>query len=72
VLAGAARTHLGGRWWLNDPDCLLARPGVERREEWAEHLRSVGGLASSSDPFAALDDWGLAVTRELLGGRDPA
>ncbi len=67
VLAGSARTYMDGRFWVNDPDCLLARPEVERREEWAEHLRSVGGLVSSSDPLAALDDWGLAVTRELLG-----
>ncbi|HET9076872.1 MAG TPA: glycoside hydrolase family 36 protein [Acidimicrobiales bacterium] len=67
VLAGSARTWMDGRFWVNDPDCLLARPGVERREEWADHLRAVGGLVSSSDPLAALDDWGLAVTRELLG-----
>ncbi len=67
ALAGAARAHMGGRFWVNDPDCLLARPGVERREEWARHLRAVGGLMSSSDPLAALDPWGLAVTRELLG-----
>lgn len=67
VLAGTARKYMDDRFWVNDPDCLLARPGVERREEWAEHLRAVGGLASSSDPFAALDRWGLDVTRELLG-----
>jgi len=65
-LAGAARAHLDRRWWLNDPDCLLARPGVERREDWAAHLRRVGGLASCSDPFEALDAWGLEVTRELM------
>ncbi|MST32377.1 alpha-galactosidase [Acidimicrobiaceae bacterium USS-CC1] len=69
VLAGSARTHLDGRFWVNDPDCLLARPGVERREVWADHLRSVGGLASSSDPLASLDEWGLSVTRELLQRR---
>lgn len=69
VLAGSARTHLDGRFWVNDPDCLLARPGVERREVWADHLRSVGGLASSSDPLASLDEWGLTVTRELLQRR---
>lgn len=66
TLVGAARGHLD-RWWVNDPDCLLARPGVERREAWAEHLRATGGMSSCSDPFAALDDWGLEVTRELMG-----
>lgn len=72
VLAGRGRQPWHGRLWHNDPDCLLARPGVERREDWAAHLRAVGGLASASDPVRDLDAWGLAVTRELMRPSDPA
>ena len=30
-----ARAWQHGRFWNNDPDCLMLRPGVERREDWA-------------------------------------
>jgi hypothetical protein len=46
--------------------CLIVRAEVERREEWAALLRETGGLAVSSDPLDALDEQGLAWTRELL------
>jgi alpha-galactosidase len=61
-----ARAWQHGRFWVNDPDCLMARPGVERREAWAETVRRFGGLRSSGDGLAELDDWGLATTRRLL------
>lgn len=61
------RGYQHGRYWVNDPDCLLARPAAERREQRVDLIRSLGGLRSSSDPIAQLDDWGLAVTAELLG-----
>lgn len=66
VLMGRARAYQHGRWWVNDPDCLMLRPGVERRELWATELAAHGGLAVSGDPLAALDADGLAWTRELL------
>jgi alpha-galactosidase len=66
VLTGTARAWQHGRFWVNDPDCLLARPRVERRAELAEHVRRHGGLRGCSDRIAELDEWGLAVTRELL------
>ncbi|HEY5335898.1 MAG TPA: glycoside hydrolase family 36 protein [Mycobacteriales bacterium] len=72
VLAGRGRQTWHGRLWHNDPDCLLARPGVERRADWAAHLRAVGGLASASDAVRDLDAWGLTVTRELMRPSDPA
>lgn len=72
VLAGRGRQAWHGRLWHNDPDCLLARPGVERREDWAAHLRAVGGLASASDAVRDLDAWGLEVTRELMRPSDPS
>jgi alpha-galactosidase len=66
VMTGQARAFQHGRFWVNDPDCVIVRPAVERREEWADHVRHYGGLRGSSDRIADLDEWGLAVTRELL------
>lgn len=61
-----ARAWQHGRFWSNDADCLIARPAVERREEWATTVERYGGLISVSDRIAALDDWGLDTTRRLL------
>lgn len=66
VAAGRARRWMHGRWWINDPDCLIARPEMEQREAWARELQRFGGLAVSSDPLDRLDARGLAWTRELL------
>ena len=65
-LTGAAREFLHARWWVNDPDCIMARPEVEAREDWAGHIEATGGLRGSSDPIAALDAWGLDTTRRLM------
>ncbi|MGH3714839.1 MAG: glycoside hydrolase family 36 protein [Micromonosporaceae bacterium] len=72
----AALTTIGrawqhGRWWVNDPDCLVARPAIERREDWAEVVERYGGLRASSDRIADLDDWGLARTRRVLSEVPP-
>jgi len=61
-----ARAWQHGRFWVNDPDSLMARPGVERREDWAAVVDKFGGLRASSDAIALLDDWGLETTRRLL------
>jgi alpha-galactosidase len=66
VLTGRGRQWQHGRFWVNDPDCLLARPAVERREAWAAHVAEVGGLVASSDRLRDLDEWGLATTRRQL------
>jgi alpha-galactosidase len=55
-----------GRFWINDSDCLVAGPHVERREEWAAVVERYGGLRTSSDRLQALDEWGLDTTRRLL------
>jgi alpha-galactosidase len=60
------RTWQQGRFWVNDADCLVAGPHVERREDWAEVVAAYSGLRSSSDRLRGLDDWGLATTRRLL------
>lgn len=61
-----ARAWQQGRFWVNDPDCLLARPGVQRREDWAALVERYGGLRSSGDGLHNLDPWGLQTTRRLL------
>jgi alpha-galactosidase len=66
ALTGRARTWQHGRFWANDADCLIARPQVERRKEWATHIDRYGGLRSSSDRLLDLDDWGLETTSRLL------
>lgn len=63
------RAWMNGRLWMNDPDCLVARQQIKRREEWAAHLDSYGGLRWSSDRLAALDARGLELTRRFLTGR---
>jgi alpha-galactosidase len=61
-----ARAWQQGRFWVSDPDCLMARPEVARREDWAQTVRRFGGLRSASDGLAGLDAWGLETTRQLL------
>ncbi|MFJ3668085.1 alpha-galactosidase [Streptomyces sp. NPDC090106] len=65
---GASRQWQHGRLWTNDPDCLLARPGVETRERWAAHVGSTGGVRASGDRLLSLDPWGVETTRGLLDG----
>lgn len=66
ALAGRWRAWQHRRWWINDPDCLIARPAMQRREEWAAHIERYGGLLTSSDRLLELDEWGLSTTRRLL------
>jgi alpha-galactosidase len=70
----AARAWQQGRLWVNDPDCVVARPSYSLRERWASAARRFGGLRSFSDRVAELDEWGLATVRDLLadgGTPDP-
>jgi len=71
TLMGRSRAWQHGRFWINDPDCLVLRAEVADRERWAGHVRAVGGLAVSSDPLDALDARGLELTRELLRPASP-
>lgn len=70
----AARAWQQGRLWVNDPDCVVARPSYSLRERWAPAARDLGGLRSFSDLVAGLDDWALTMLRTLLaegGTADP-
>jgi alpha-galactosidase len=55
LAAGRARAWMHGRLWVNDPDCLVLRPGQARREEWAAHVAATGGLVFSGDRLPELD-----------------
>lgn len=61
-----ARAWQHGRFWINDADCLVARPTFDRRAEWASVIGVYGGLRSISDRIDDLDDWGLEATRDTL------
>lgn len=62
------RSWMNRRFWLNDPDTIVASPKIQEREAWAAHLMSYGGLRFSSDRLAALDARGLELTRRFLAG----
>lgn len=66
-----ARRWQHGRFWVNDADCLVARPAFARRAAWAEVVEQCSGLRSASDRVADLDEWGLATTRKILGTVPP-
>lgn len=66
-----ARAWQHGRYWVNDADCLVARPSFAARREWAEVIERYGGLRSASDRIAELDDWGMETTRRLLATAPP-
>lgn len=66
LAAGRARAWMHGRLWVNDPDCVLVRPDVERPEPWREYVQTLNGLAVSSDPLPELDAEHVATTRALM------
>jgi alpha-galactosidase len=66
-----ARAWQHGRLWVSDPDCLMLRPSVERREDWASLVARYGGLRASGDGIDELDEWGLEQTRSLLTPASP-
>jgi alpha-galactosidase len=72
LAAGRARAWMHGRVWVNDPDCVLVRPEVERPEPWQEYISTLRGLAVSSDPLALLGADQLDRTRALMVPADLA
>lgn len=61
-----ARSWQHGRFWTNDPDCLVARPEFVLREQWADVVLAAPGIRGFSDRIAGLDARGLELVRELL------
>ena len=72
ILTSTGRAWQHGRFWINDPDCLIVGPQVENRVALADYIGRVGGLRASSDRIAELDEWGLAQTMALLTDVPPA
>lgn len=70
LAGGRARAWMHGRLWVNDPDCVLVRPEVERPAPWRDYIEALRGLAVSSDPLPLLDADHLAQTRELMAPAD--
>lgn len=71
AMGTTARAWQHGRFWANDPDCLVARPGFALRKEWAAVIEEYGGLRSVSDRISELDGWGLDATRRILSTAPP-
>ncbi len=65
------RNWMHGRWWANDPDCLLVREqnsglsDVERRF-LATAIAASGGMVVSSDNLASVTAAGLRVANALI------
>ena len=70
LAAGRARAWMHGRLWVNDPDCVLVRPEVERPDPWRAYVHELRGLAVSSDPLPRLDAAHLDQTRALMVAAD--
>jgi alpha-galactosidase len=66
LVSMTSRAWQQGRLWVNDPDCVVARPSYSQREQWAAAARRYGGLRSFSDRVGELDEWGLRTVRSLL------
>ncbi len=64
------RAALHGRWWLNDPDCLLTRPDtkltVDEVRSWATLIYMSGGMLLISDDMARLPAERLTIFEKLL------
>jgi alpha-galactosidase len=61
-----ARSWQHGRFWTNDPDCLVARPEFALREEWADVVLTAPGIRGFSDRIERLDARGMELVRDLL------
>lgn len=70
-LSVRGRAYQHGRYWVNDPDCLLLGPGVEYRERRVKMMREHGGLRGISGRLANLDECAASTVRELLTTRSP-
>ena len=69
----AARAWQQGRLWVNDPDCLVARPSYAERERWADAaaaLRRAARRSPTGSPSSTTGGW--PRSGELLAERRPA
>ena len=61
-----ARAWQQGRFWVNDPDCLVVRPTYALREEWAAPSGGSGACRRARTGSPSSTQWGLEATRRLL------
>ncbi len=69
--AARSRAWQHGRFWVNDADCLVARPDYVRRADLVTMVEQFSGLRSFSDRIADLDPWGIETVRRLLTSAPP-
>ena len=77
VVNTLTRSVLDGRWWLNDPDCLMVRDNRTRMD--LEEVRTLATVIGLTDGMAVLSDRMdklpaerrrmVAQVRDLSGGR---
>ena len=64
------RSPLNGRWWVNDPDCLLVRPdthlSLDEVHTLASAIAMTGGSLLLSDDLPGLPKERLDIARVLL------
>ncbi len=71
------RSFMHGRWWLNDPDCLLLRErdirlSPSEKRLYALACGALDAMLIESDDLELVDETGRALLREavsLLGGK---
>ncbi len=61
-----SRRYLHKALFINDPDCLIASPNMEQRENWAAAVGSFDGLRALSGNLADLDAWGIEAVKDLM------
>lgn len=72
-----ARGWMHGRWWLNDPDCLLLGPEhrhltAAERFTWATVVQASGGAVFLSDEVSTLPPEAQALAERLMAGEGTA
>ena len=67
----AARAWQQGRFWVNDPDCVVARPSYSQRERWARGRRAVRRAALVLGPGRRARRLGAGHGPRAAGRRRP-
>jgi len=64
----AARYALHGRWWANDPDCVVVRPPLTlgQARAWASLCALAGGMVMAGDRMYALPAERLDVLKRVM------
>jgi alpha-galactosidase len=66
------RSFMHGRWWLNDPDCLLLREkdirlSANEKRLYALVCGALDNMLIESDDLSLVDERGQALLREAVG-----